>query len=67
VTHDGKHRLLLVNKRDRSFDSTIPGGDGAEVAYIDETTGFEPPAVSHLSGDQLALRGLAVAVVTFSK
>jgi hypothetical protein len=67
VTPDGKHRLLLINKRDRSFDSTIPGGDGAEVAYIDETTGFQPPAIAHMGGENLALQGLSVAVVTLSK
>jgi hypothetical protein len=67
VTRDGKHKLLLVNKRDRSFEVAIPGGDGAEVAYIDQTTGFQPPATAHLSGENLALQGLSVAVVTLSK
>lgn len=67
VTHDGKHKLLLINKRDRTFEVAIPGGDGAEITYVDETTGFQPPAVAHLGGDQATLRGLGVAVVTFSK
>jgi len=67
LTRDGKHRLLLINKRDRLFDSTIAGGDGAEVAYIDQTTGFKPARTVHLSGEKLALQGLSVAVVTFSK
>jgi hypothetical protein len=67
VTSEGKHKLLLVNKRDRSFEVAIPGGDGAEIAYIDQTTGFQPPAVAQLSGDHATLAGLGVAVVTFSK
>ena len=67
VTRDGKHKVLLINKRDRSFEVSIPGGDGAQIAYIDQTTGFEPPAVAQWSGDHTTLQGLAVAVVTLSK
>jgi hypothetical protein len=67
VTRDGKHKLLLINKRNRNFEVSIPGGDGAQIAYIDQTTGFQPPAVAQLSGDQATLAGLAVAVVTLSK
>jgi hypothetical protein len=67
VTSDGKHKLLLINKRDRSFEVSIPGGDGAQIAYIDQTTGFQPPAVAQLSGDHTTLQSLAVAVVTLSK
>jgi hypothetical protein len=67
LTPGGKHRLLLINKRDRSFDCTIPGGDGAQVAYLDQTTGFRPPATALLSGEHYPLQGLAVAVVTLSK
>ena len=67
VTSDGKHKLLLINKRDRSFDSTIPGGNGAEVAYIDQTTGFQPAAKAQLSGENYSLQGLSVAVVTLTK
>jgi len=64
VTREGKRKLLLVNKRDRNFDMSIPGGDGAEVTYVDQTTGFEPPATARLNSDQITLRGLAVAIVS---
>jgi len=67
VTPDGKQKMLLVNKRERSFDVAIPGGNGAEIAYIDQTTGFQPAEVSHLSGERATLAGLAVAVVTLPK
>ncbi len=66
VTRDGKHKLLLINKRNRSFEVSIPGGAGAAIAYVDQTTGFNPPGVAHLNGDQTTLGGLAVAVVTLS-
>ena len=65
VTRDGKRKLLLVNERDRDFDLSIAGSTGAEVAYVDQTTGFQPPATAHMNADQMTLRGLAVAVVTF--
>ena len=64
VTRDGQRKLLLVNERDRDFDLSIAGSNGAEVVYVDQTTGFQPPATAHLNADQITLRGLAVAVVT---
>ena len=67
VTPQGQRKILLVNKRDRNFDLSIPGGDGSEVTYVDQTTGFEPPATARLNGDQMALRGLAVAIVSIPK
>jgi hypothetical protein len=67
VTRDGTRKLLLVNERDRNFDLSIPGGNGAENVYVDQTTGFQPPAKVHLNSDQVALPGLAVAVVSFPK
>jgi hypothetical protein len=67
VTRDGKRKLLLVNERDRDFDLSIAGSNGAEVVYVDQTTGFQPPATAHLNADQITLRGLAVAVVTLPK
>ncbi len=44
--------------------STIPEGGGAEVEYVDQTTGFTPPATITLEDDQLHRRGLGVAVIT---
>jgi hypothetical protein len=67
VTRDGKRKLLLVNERDRNFDLSIAGSNGAEVGYVDQTTGFQPPATAHLDADQITLRGLGVAVVTLPK
>jgi hypothetical protein len=66
-TRDGRRRLLLVNERDRDFNLSIAGSNGAEVMYVDQTTNFQPPATSHLNADQTTLRGLGVAVVTLPK
>jgi len=64
VTQDGKHRVLLVNKRDRKFDVTVAGASGGQVDYVDQTTGFQPPASAKLSSDAVKLAGFSVAVVT---
>ena len=64
LTHDGKRRVLLVNKRNRTFDISVTGANGGEEAYVDQTTGFQPPANMQLNGDTLKLAGFSVAVVT---
>ena len=64
VGPDGKHKILLVNKRNRPFVVSIPGGAGAIMDYVDQTTGDHAPASLNLTGDSIKLRGLAVAVVT---
>jgi len=64
VKPDGKRRILLVNKRDRRFDITIPGATGDQEDYVDQTTAFDPPASTKLISEKLTLNGLSVAVVT---
>ncbi len=66
-TRDGRRKILFINKRDRTFELTIAGAAGAQVEVVDQSTAFQPPASSRLSGDQLTLHGLAVAVVTLPK
>jgi hypothetical protein len=63
---DGKRKILLVNKRNRPFVVSIPGGAGAIEDYVDQTTGDRAPASMHLTGDTVDLGGLAVAVVTLA-
>ncbi len=67
VTRDGKHKLLLINKRDRAFELSVPGGDGASESYVDQTTAFQPPASAQLSAGKITLGGLGVAVVTLAQ
>jgi len=64
VTHDGKKRVLLVNKRDRAFEVPIVGASGGKLDYVDQTTGFQPPVTAKLTADTVKLGGYSVAVVT---
>jgi glycosyl hydrolase family 39 (putative alpha-L-iduronidase) len=64
VTRDGKRRLLLVNKRDRTIDVSVPGATGGRVDVVDETTASGPAASRKLDGETVSLGGYAVSVVT---
>ena len=67
VKRDGKREILLINKRDRDFEAVIPGGAGARVEVVDQTTAFNPPATHQLENDNLSLPAFAVAVVTLNE
>ncbi len=64
LTKQGKRRILLVNKHNGNLDISVPGAAGAQLDYVDPTTGTQPPASTRLSSDRLTLRGFSVAVVT---
>jgi len=64
VTPQGTKKLLLVNKRDRSFQLSLSGVGHARMDVVDQNTGLNGPASSELTSDQLTLPGLAVSVVT---
>jgi hypothetical protein len=64
LTREGKRKILLVNKRSRTIEVSLPGAAGAMAGYVDQTTGFYPPASTKLASDNLTLQGFAVAVVT---
>jgi hypothetical protein len=64
-TRDGKRRVLLVNKRNRTFDVSLTGATGGQLDYVDQTTSFQPPATMKLTSDNMKLAGYSVAVVTF--
>jgi hypothetical protein len=64
VTKDGKKRLLLVNKRDRTIKVNIKGATGGEQMYADETTSFQPPATTKLNSDEVTLNGYSVSAIT---
>jgi len=63
IKPNGERKLLLVNKRDREFELTLPGR-AAAVQYVDQTTKGDPPVTKALNSDKIALRGFGVAVVT---
>ena len=64
VTHDGKRRLLLINKRDRGLEVLIPGAKGGQQEYVDQTTALRASVSGKLPGDSVTLGGFAVEVVT---
>jgi hypothetical protein len=64
VTRDGKRKILLVNKRNRDFDLSIPGAAGGQLEFGDVSTGYQPPASTKLNSDAFTLRGFSVAVLT---
>jgi hypothetical protein len=64
ITKTGKRKLLLVNKRDRGLQLSIPGGRNSRVDVVDVTTGSKPAASSKLAADEFTLHGFSVAVVT---
>jgi hypothetical protein len=65
LCRDNQRRLLLVNRRNREIEITVPQAGGASIQYVDQTTGFQPPASAKLAGDTVRLGGYAVAVVEF--
>ncbi len=63
IKPSGVRKLLLVNKRDRDMEVTLPGRAG-EVQYVDQTTKGNPPVKASIDSDRITLRGFAVAVAT---
>ena len=63
IAPNGGHKLLLVNKRDRDMQMTLPQPAKA-VQVVDQITGANPPSHQALNSKQITLRGLAVSVVT---
>ena len=67
VAADGTHKLLLINKRDRPLDLTIPGAKGGKLERVDQSTGSQPPSVSDLQSEKILLQGLSVSIVNFPR
>ena len=64
VTRDGKHRLLLISKRDREIAVSLANAAGTTAVIVDQTTQGGPPRVETLGGGPFRLPGYGVAVVT---
>ena len=64
VTSAGRKKILLVNKRDRAFQLSLPGTTHARLQIIDQSPSPGSLAVHDLDTDRMLLPGLAVAVVT---
>jgi len=63
-TRDGKRRLLLISKRDRDINLSLPGCAGAIAQVVDQSTSGGSARTEQLGGDLFCLTGLAVAVLT---
>ena len=61
----GKRGLLLVNRRNRDVEITVPGAAGAAMQFVDQTTAFQPPSSKALKQDIVQLGGYSVSVVDF--
>jgi hypothetical protein len=64
ITKQGKKRILLVNKSERTQQVQLAGARGGEMEYVDETTALDPPKTVKLSSDQISLNDFSVAAVT---
>jgi hypothetical protein len=65
ITPAGK-KLLLVNKRKRVIDVTLPdGAQNGNISTVDEATGDDPARASKQQGTHLALAPFAVVVLSF--
>lgn len=51
VSPEGKRKILFVNKRSQRYDVVIKGADGGTVEYVDQSTGFQPPAKKTLESE----------------
>jgi hypothetical protein len=67
ITPEGKQAILLVNKRDRTVELTIPGAAGGQEQRVDQSTASSPPVTSGVAQDAISLLGLAVAVLTLPR
>ncbi len=63
ITPRGVHKLLLVNKRDRDFQLSLPER-AQEIQAVDGTTKGNPPSKESVNSNTIDLRGLGVEVVT---
>jgi hypothetical protein len=67
VNPRGERKLLVINKRERTFTVDLPGPGGAKVQIIDLATGSNPPVSSSIAGTSFELGGFGIAVVTLGK
>jgi len=63
ISPKGIKKVLLVNKTGHLVKVSVPGADGAEMEYVDLSTGSKPAAIKNLTTDFVELQSHAVAVV----
>ncbi len=63
VTPAGRHKLLLINKRNRPAVISLPGAMGSTERYVDEQTAEEGIGVARLARDETTLSPFEVSVI----
>jgi hypothetical protein len=63
VNGSGEHKLLLVNKRNRTVEVTLPQ-PAKSIQFVDQTTKKAPPVIQRLGSANIQLHGYEVGVVT---
>jgi len=64
---DGTNRrLLLISKTINPLRVNVPQATGAKLVWIDQSTGYGPPAVETAASDTIALEPFSVMFVFFS-
>ncbi len=64
IGKDGSRKILLVNERESPFQVSLSGISGGQEEFVDEATGFQPPASARLRKNTLTLGRFGVAVLT---
>jgi len=64
VTPSGRHKLLLINKRNRPASISLPGAAGSPEQYVDEETAESGVGTARLVRDETTLGPFEVSVVT---
>jgi hypothetical protein len=63
ISPNGEHKILVINKRDREVELTLPQA-AKQVEFVDQISAGKPPVLQEVNSATLQLRGLEVAVVT---
>ncbi len=67
VSSQGERKLLLVNKRERGLQVSLPEAAGGRIEAMDVTTGANPPVSNSFAGSTFKLGPFGVAVVTLAR
>ncbi|HET7101564.1 MAG TPA: glycosyl hydrolase family 39, partial [Terriglobia bacterium] len=64
VTRSGRHKLLLINRRNRPASISLPGAAGSSERYVNEETAESGVGTARLARDETALGPFEVSVIT---
>ena len=64
IAPNGKHKILIVNKRDAASGAIIPGAKGGHIRYLGKDLGDASHRDRIADSDTVHLGGLEVAILT---